>query len=724
MTIRPGTKSAGPPRAAMATGRLARVLRRLRWPVAVLWIAGITVLAPLASGLAAVTNDTATANLPSAAQSAQVAELQQEAQRASGHPAAQQAIAVFARPGGLRTGDLAAVTAARAAVGALAGRVRGLGSPGAVQRSADGAAALFTVPVSAPQDSVTSVDTRAVTAIRQVVAAEASRPRDGLHAAVTGDAAVTADSGSATLNALLLSTLVIVAVILLLVYRSPVLWLLPLVTAASAVELARAAAHGLAAAGFTVSYLSSAIVIVLVFGAASDYALLLVHRYREELRHHAACEQALAAALRRTLPVLAASAATVTAAMLCLLAAQSGSLHGLGPIGAVAIVSALLAETTFLPALLLILGRAAFWPRVPAPGGPRAPGAETSRVWAAIGARAARHPAAVTLSTVVVLSLACAGLASLRFSSDPLSDLKGHPGSITGEQLLARHFPAGAIAPLVLLAPRSEARAAAHVARGAADVATVTPDPPAAGFAADSVDLSVAPYSAKGFRAIAALRQDLARGAPGALVGGTPAAEYDITQAADRDTAVIIPLALLVILLVIAALLQAIAAPLVLVLTTALSFGASLGLASLLWRYGFRYPGVNPQLPLYIFIFLAALGADYNIFLAARVREESRLAGTRQGTLRGLTVTGGVITAAGVILAATFGALAQLPSVSVTEVGTAITIGVLLDTLLVRTVLVPAALITIGDRAWWPGRRPAATESADSSATAAVVSGS
>lgn len=708
MTVRPGKKSADPAETATTTDRLARALRRLRWPVAVLWIAGIAALVPLASGLAAVTNDTAPANLPPRAQSAQVAELQQKAQRTSGHPVAQQAIAVFARPGGLAPGDLAAVKAARIAVTALAGPVRGLGSPGAVQRSADGAATLFTVPVSAPQNNTTSVDTHAVTAIRRAIAQAAGRPHDGLQAAVTGDAAVTADSGSTTLNALLLSTLVIVAVILLLVYCSPVLWLLPLVTATGAVELARAAAHGLAAVGLTVSYLSSAVLIVLVFGAASDYALLLVHRYREELRHHAACEEAMAAALRTTLPTLAASAATVTGAMLCLLTAESGSLHGFGPIGAVAIVSALLAETTFLPALLLILGRAAFWPRVPAPDGPGAPGAEASRVWAGIGARVARHPAAVTLGAILVLGLACAGLASLRVSSDPLNDLKGHPGSITGEQLLAGHFPAGAIAPLVLLAPRSQAQTAAHVARDTPDVAAVIPDPPTGSFAADTVDLSVPPYSTKGFSAIAALRQELARSASDALVGGSPAAEYDITQAAGRDTALIIPLALLVILLVIAVLFRAVVAPLVLVLTTALSFGASFGLASLLWRYGFGYPGVNPQIPLYVFIFLAALGADYNIFLSARAREESREAGTRHGTLRGLTLTGGVITAAGVILAATFAALAQLPSISVTEAGTAIAIGVLLDTLLVRTVLVPALLIAIGDRVWWPGSRPAA----------------
>ena len=331
--------------------------------------------------------------------------------------------------------------AARGAVGALDGRVGGLGSPGAMQRSADGDAALFTVALSSPQDSVTSVDTRAVTAVRQAVAPAASRARDGLHAAVTGDAAVTADSGSTTLSGLLLS---------------------------------------------------SAIVIVLVFGVASDYALLLVHRYREELRHHAACEEAMAAALRAVLPTLAASAATVTGAMLCLLAAESGSLHGLGSIGAVAVASAFLAGTTFLPALLLILGRAAFWPRIPAPG---APGAETSRAWAAIGARAARRPVAVALSTVLVLGLACAGLMSLRISSDPLNDLKGHPGSIAGEQLLAAHFPAGAIAPLVLLAPRSEAETAAHLARDTVGVATVTPVPPVSGYAADSVVLSVSPYN-------------------------------------------------------------------------------------------------------------------------------------------------------------------------------------------------------------------------------------
>jgi putative drug exporter of the RND superfamily len=681
-----------------SSDRLPQVLRRLRWPVAALWVLAIVLLTPAANGLAKATNDTASAFLPPSAQSARVASLQEHAAAASGGSASQQAIVVFARPGRrLTTADLAAAQSARAAVRHLAGSVRGLGLPTALQRSADGGAALFTVPVSAPQDSVTSIDTHAVTAIRDAIAV--ARPGDSLETAVTGAAAVTADSGSTTLGALLLSTLVIVAVILLLVYQSPILWLLPLVSTIGAVELARAAAHGLAATGLTVSFLSSAILIVLVFGAASDYALLLVHRYREELRRHAACEQAMAAALRTTLPTLLASCATVTGAMLCLLAARSASLHGLGPVGVTAIVSAFLAETTFLPALLLIAGRAAFWPRVPAAG---EPGGEASRVWSVIGARLARHPARVTLAAVMLLALACAGLASLRTSDNPLNDIKGRPGSVVGEQLLAEHFPAGAIAPLILLAPQREAQAAADTARTLPGVASASPSAGAGRYAGYTVVLSVPPFSAEGSDVIAGLRRELASRAPAALVGGPPAAEYDIAQAAGYDTVVIIPLVLLVILFVIAVLLRAIVAPVVLVATTALSFAASLGLSSLLWRYVLGYPGIVAQLPVYIFVFLVALGVDYNIFLSARVREESGRSGTRQGTLRGLAVTGGVITAAGVILAATFAALAQLPSVSVTEVGTAVAIGVLLDTLLVRTVLVPAAILVVNDIIWWP----------------------
>jgi putative drug exporter of the RND superfamily len=501
-----------------------------------------------------------------------------------------------------------------------------------------------------------------------------------------------------------------VAVILLLVYRSPVLWLLPLIGAVGAISVAQAGAHGLADHGFTVSTLSADILIVLVFGAASDYALLLVHRYREELRHHATPEAAMAATLRSTLPTVLASAATVTCAMLCLLAADSASLHGLGPVGAVGIVAALLAQATFLPALLLVTGRKAFWPRVPRAG---TDGREESRLWAGVGRRVARHPAATAVALIVLLGVACAGLASLRIDNNPVSNVKGSPGSVTGQQLLDRHFAAGTSSPLVLLVPPAQASAAVAAAHATPAVASVLPGTPAGEYDSYSVTLATDPFGHGGTTAIVDLRHRLAAAAPGALVGGTPAIAYDQTQTAGRDDLIIIPLVLAVILVIIALLLRAIVAPVVLVLTTALSFAASFGLSSLLWRHGFGYAGVESVIPIYIFIFLVALGVDYNIFLSARIREESRRFGLRGGVLRGVGVTGGVITAAGIVLAGTFAALTQIPEVSITEVGTAVALGVLLDTLLVRTILVPASLLAIGECIWWPGDRGGAERAAN-----------
>ncbi len=521
---------------------------------------------------------------------------------------------------------------------------------------------------------------------------------------MTGSAAVTAataTSGSNTI--LLLRALLIVAVILLLVYRSPVLWLLPLLGALGADVLAKAATHGLADAGLTVSTLSSAILTGLVIGAGSDYALLLIHRYREELRRHAATEDAMAAALRRTLPTLLASAATVTAGMLCLLAARSASLQGLGPVGAVSIVSALLAEITFLPAILLIIGRPVFWPRVPRCG---QAGREDSRVWSAVGRWVSVRPAWVTAGSVVLLAAACAGLASLYTDGSPTANVKGHGPAVTGQQLLAEHFPDVASAPLTVLARPGAVRKATLTARATPGIAAVSASGQLGGYDELTVVLSVPPYGAQAGPVISRLRDRLG---PDVLAGGDPAVQYDIAQAAHRDDLVVIPLVLAVILVVIALLLRAIVAPLVLVAATALSFGASFGLASLLWRYGLGYQGVNAQIPLYVFVFLVALGVDYNIFLSARIREESAAGGLRPGVRRGLALTGGVITAAGLIMAGCFGAITLIPTVAVAEVGSAVVVGVLLDTLLVRTVLVPAALLTIGDRVWWPGssaRRP------------------
>jgi RND superfamily putative drug exporter len=600
--------------------------------------------------------------------------------------------------------------------------------PGPVQPAADRDAAMFSVSIASPTSDAAN-DTGGVQAIRTAVTSAVTRAGPaaaGLRQAVTGAAALNADgSGGGSQSALILTAVIIVAVILLLVYRSPVLWLLPLFAAGGAIVLAEASAHGLASAGLTVSPLSGDILIVLVFGAASDYALLLVHRYREELRRHEHAEQAMAVALRRTMPTLVASAATVTCAMLCLLASSTAALHGLGPVGAVGIVAALLAETTFLPALLLVLGRTAFWPFRPifspsigrntggsggsSPGEILRPrhatqGRVESRFWSWAGSRVAARPVATALVMVVALGAACAGMATLRIDNNPVDNLKGTTGSLTGSQLVAAHFPAGTLQPLQILVPPSQASAAVTTARSVPGIGSVTTATPIGGYANLLAVQTADPYSPAGVASVVSLRDRLATAAPGALVTGNPAVYYDLAQALDRDNVVIMPLILLVVLIVIALLLQAVVAPVVLVLTTALSFGASFGLSNLLW-HALGYSGTASTTPIFIFVFLVALGVDYNIFLAARIREESRTLGLRAGTLRGLGLTGGVLTAAGVVLAGTFAALAQIPQVGITEVGIAVALGVLIDTLLVRTVLVPAGLLSIGERVWWPSRR-------------------
>jgi putative drug exporter of the RND superfamily len=690
--------------------RLGVWLRRLRWPVLLVWVLLVLLLSHASSGLSQVVNNGTQAFLPPSAASTRVAELEQGTSGAE----TDQATVVMVRPGGsvLGTSGLTAAASARAAVGRL--HVAGLTAPGPLIPSRDGKAAEFTASVTSTTKTSAQRDTTAVTAVRGAVAGPAAA--GGLQAEVTGSAAQSADSGGAgNSTTLLLRAVLILAVILLLVYRSPVLFLLPLVGSLGAVTAAKAAAHGMANAGLTVSSLSSSILVVLVLGAASDYALLLIHRYRDELRRHARKEDAMAQALRKVMPTLLASAGTITVGMVCLLAAQSASLHGLGPIGAVGIVCALIAQVTFLPALLLVCGRWVFWPQVPRFG---RPGREDSRVWSWVGSRTSRRPAWTMAISVVLLAAACAGLAFFHVNADPVtSSVKATTGSAIGEQLLIEHYPIGDIGPVTVLAPPAQAQAAAQATLHSTDVASVSQGAPVAGYDSATVILSVSPYSTAGTSAIRTLRQNLARAAPGALVGGGPAIQYDISQAAHRDTLLLIPLVLLVILIIIALLLRAIVAPLVLVVTTALSFCASFGLASLVW-HGLGFKGTEAQLPLYIFIFLVALGVDYNIFLSARIREESRRSGIRDGTLRGLGVTGGVITAAGLVMAGTFLVLAVLPSVLVAEVGIAVVIGLLVDTLLVRTILVPASFMLIGEHVWWPARKLEPSATAESPARA------
>ncbi len=696
-------------------GRLATALRWLRWPVLVVWLLAAVALFSAAHSLSSVANSTPEVNLQSSAPSTRVLVLQQAAQH--GQPNNDTAIVVFARAAGLSQANLAAVNSARAAVARLAGHVAGLHAPGTAQRSADGRAVVFTAVVTSSASDETTTDVAAVQAIRGAVSGPASRAGDGLQVAVTGSAAVTADSQiTSSSNTLLLTALLVVAVVLVLIYRRPLLWLLPMVSDLVAITAARAAAHGLLNAGLTVSTLTNAILTVLILGAATDYALLLIARYREELRRHAAAADAMAVALRRTFPTLLTASGTAICGMLCLLAADSAALHGLGPVAAAGLALALLVQVTFLPALLLAFGRAAFWPGIPRPAGQppasqlsasqpgRATGREGSRLWTAIGTRVARHPARVAMASVVLLGAACVGLIALRTDNNPVATVPGHPGSVTGAHLLAQHFPGADHDPLTVLAPLGEAAAASATARSTPGVSAVARAAPTGDYATYTVTLSDPNYSAGAYATIANLRGTLDRVAPGSLVGGDQAIQYDIIQAGHRDELVLIPLVLAVIFVVIAGLLRALVAPLVLVAASALSFGASFGLAALLWRFGLGYPGIEAQLPMYVFIFLVALGVDYSVFLSARIREEAGHLGMVKGTLRGLGVTGGVITAAGFVLAATFADLSLLPYIPVIEVGTAVAIGVLLDTLFVRTVVVPASLLTVGDRVWWPTR--------------------
>src|ERR1700744_545580 len=457
-----------------APDRFGKMLRRLRWPVVIAWVILVVLLYGAASSLSARTNNDASAYLPSSAQSTRVVVLQQNAAHGT---VVDQATVVFTRTRGLTAADLAAATSARSAVARLGGRIS---QPGPLQRSADGQAAEFTASVTSRTATENSVDISAVRSITQAAGTAAKRAGPGLRTYVTGSAAVTAatavSSGDTTL---LLRALLIVAIILLLVYRSPVLWLLPLLGALGADVLAKAATAGLAGAGLTVSTLSSSILTGLVIGAGSDYALLLIHRYREELRQHERTEEAMAAALRRTLPVLLASAATVTIGMLCLLAAKSASLQGLGPVGAGSIVSGLLGGITVLPGILLVIGRPVFWPRVPRCG---QAGREDSRVWSAVGRWVSARPAWVPAITVVLLGAACAGLAALHTNGSPTANVKGHGAAVAGQQVLTGHFPGGLTAPLTVLARPADTRTAASVARATPGVAVGAAAGPLAGY--------------------------------------------------------------------------------------------------------------------------------------------------------------------------------------------------------------------------------------------------
>jgi putative drug exporter of the RND superfamily len=504
-------------------------------------------------------------------------------------------------------------------------------------------------------------------------------------------------------------TVAVVAVLLLITYRSPILWLVPLISVGFADRLATALVYLLAKAGVvTVNGQSQGILTVLVFGAGTDYALLLIARYREELKRHENRHEAVRIALRASFPAILASGATVAISLLCLLAAQLNNIRGLGPVGAIGIVCALLAMTTVLPALLVVFGRWLFWPMVPryAADAVTHDIAEEHGLWRRIAGFVARRPGTVWMVTVMVLIGLAFGMLGLRVGQNS-TDLYTKPvGSVTGQQILATYFPAGSSAPTDVYARAAQVdqvTAAAQATPGVTSVqpATVSKD---GQWAHIPVVLAADPQSRAAEDTVIALRDRVhAVTGANALVGGQTAVKLDTETAANHDSRLVIPLILVVVFLVLMVLLRALVAPVMLLLSVILSFATAMGAASLIF-HAIGHPRIDNGMPLLGFLFLVALGVDYTIFLMTRAREETGKLGHAAGVTHALAVTGGVITSAGLVLAATFSVLAVLPITFMLQLGIIVAVGVLIDTLIVRTLLVPALSLDLGRRIWWPSR--------------------
>jgi putative drug exporter of the RND superfamily len=666
--------------------------RRTKWAVLAFWIIVIGLTGSLSGKLMGAEKNDASAYLPASAESTQALKLQDQFTGKNLNPA----VVIYVRRSGLTRADLAKAASDARQFAGLSGVSQVIGPVPA--RDHQAAEILIQAHLGF---------SNAITNFVNRVHAIASSGGPGLSAYVTGPAASAADSVKIFKgidSTLLYATLAVVIVLLLLTYRSPILWLLPIISAGVALTASQAFIYLLIQhAGLVVNGQSAGILVVLVLGASTDYALLLVARYREELRRHEDRHEAMAIAMRRAGPAIIASGLTVIAGMLCLLVADSADISGLGPVAAIGIAVGLLAMITLLPALLVITGRWVFWPLKPRYGSAD----PTSRgPWARVGRVIAGRPRIIWVVTAVLLAAASLGLLGFHFG--PLTQAqsyRGTPSAVEGQKILAEHFPAGAGEPVMVIGKASAApqlRAALARTKG---IAAVGPPQVRGGLVLLQGTLGVPPDSQQSYTVVSQVRTAV-RAVPGAdaKVGGATAINADVEHYAIRDRNVIIPLVLLVVLVILGLLLRAIVAPLLLIATVILSFFGSLGISALFFSHVFGFAGADNSMPLFAFVFLVALGIDYNIFLMTRVREETVKSGTHRGMLAGLAATGGVITSAGLILAGTFATLGTLPLVILTEVGFTVALGVLLDTLIVRSVLVTALTLDVGRHMWWPSR--------------------
>jgi len=725
-------------------GRPSRASRVPHWLRALLpavlviaWLAAASVGGPYFGRVSEVSSNDATTYLPASADATAVQSRLGEFSDSDALPA----VVVFSAERELTPSDLTALAAAIERISAVPGVEAGVSPP---VPSADGRAAQVFAPIDRDADLRDAVD-----AVRE--AASSGAP-DGVSAHVTGPAGFTTDlleAFSGIDGVLLLVALGAVLVILLIVYRSPLLPVLVLSTSMFALCTALLTVWWLAKAEVLVlTGQTQGILFILVIGAATDYSLLYVARFREALREHETRWDATAAALRSSLEPILASGGTVAAGLLCLLLSDLGSNRSLGPVAAIGIGFAVLASLTLLPSLLLATGRAAFWPRRTAfdPSRTADDEAVPSRgAWAALGRLVAARPRVVWVVTAIVLGVAAVGVLGLRADGVAQRELVLTASDARDGQIaLEEHFPGGSGSPALVIAPAAELDAVAETllaVPGVESLAVAAKDsptgslpltvdgvqaPPSFGAGgAGGVGAPGAPASASAEPTIAGgdvlIRATLADAADSdaaketvramraelpetARVGGVTATAIDTDDASIHDRTLIIPVVLAVILAILALLLRSIVAPVMLVLTVVLSFGASMGVAALVFDGLLGFPGADPAVPLYGFVFLVALGIDYNIFLMTRVREETLVHGSHQGVLRGLALTGGVITSAGVVLAATFAALGVIPILFLAQIAFIVAFGVLLDTIVVRSLLVPALAYDLGPRLWWPSR--------------------
>ncbi|MER5431559.1 MMPL family transporter [Streptomyces sp. NPDC002588] len=679
--------------------------RRAKWLVLALWLVVLFLMAPFASKLTDAQDNDAASWLPGSAESTQVLEISKDFR-----PEQIPAVVVYARADGLTVQDRARITADAAQVKQLTDHgIRGAETRGPVyDRRTDPRAAQIYVPITMDEKGWERI-APAVDSIRDVV----GKGGAGLAVHITGPGGTSADFSKAFEgidSTLLLSAMGVVIVMLLITYRSPTLILAPLLGVVVALFTAQALIYFLATnAGLTVNGQSAGILTVLVFGAGTDYALLLVARYREELRRHEDRHEAMALALHRAGPAVLASGATVVLSMLVLMAAEMNSTAGLGPVAAIGVAVALVAMITLFPALLVICGRWIFWPVIPHVG---APDPSKSGFWARTGRGIAARPRMIWAVTALVLAVCSLGLIQLRAEGISNADaFTGKPDSITGQEVSEEYFPAGSGDPLVIVSDQTQARQVGQtVAATKGVVPTSLGLPPGTKPLHEGKVLfeatMTAPADSEAAKQTVERVRDAVHAVPDAdaQVGGGTAALLDMDRATTHDNLLIIPLVLGVVLLILCGLLRALVAPLLLVGTVILSFASALGLSALAFRHIFDYAGESTDFPLFVFVFLVALGIDYNIFLTTRIREEATRQGTREGVMTGLATTGAVITSAGLVLAGTFAALGTLPMVAFAEIGFAVALGVLLDTFVVRSVLVPALFLDVGPKVWWPHR--------------------